>query len=477
MIFPKRLIEVSFPFKEIAAQDRYEDSAPSPAVGRALICAALWPDPAEDNCPQRFRHIAAKLMVDLAEQIRDGAPLVTSQDRRQRWEQISETTFENLTQPAARLALRDSLVDFVADFANSEAVEQPIFCETARFLTEVAHESLGGLPNSHPVVSASLVESRGLSLEALRIGAKLFATDLGSVIGDLNEAETKVQQLAEEPAHSANTYLLSLPDDSIQAFVMAFPEHASGASEEPSNEIDDAQKGLGIALSQGRRACVPPGIGLLVFDRTPMAVWERLLPTLIETGWIITTTWPVASNGSDCPPPGDDASPASAVYLVCRPREHLDGSVRTSDVGYWPDVIKESTERLRHYLPQLLDSDVTGLNAALICIGPALECFSRYTRVEKADGSQVPVEEYLDSVWSVIARLLLDFTGATIENAALDDLDAESRFKMLWRWMSCAGVGKSPPSGSDVERNSDCLGADIARRIEKGLEALDPVGG
>jgi len=78
--YPKRLIEVDLPIKRISAHSRREKSirhghistlhiwwARRPlAACRAVICAALWPDPADPLCPQDFRDQASKLITDFA---------------------------------------------------------------------------------------------------------------------------------------------------------------------------------------------------------------------------------------------------------------------------------------------------------------------------------------------------------------------------------------------------------------------------
>src|ERR1700726_3205243 len=79
--YPKRLIEVDLPIKRISTHARREKSirhghistlhiwwARRPlAACRAVICAALWPDPADELCPQDFRETARKLMAGWAE--------------------------------------------------------------------------------------------------------------------------------------------------------------------------------------------------------------------------------------------------------------------------------------------------------------------------------------------------------------------------------------------------------------------------
>jgi adenine-specific DNA methylase len=78
--YPKRLIEVDLPIKRISAHARREKSirhghistlhiwwARRPlAACRAVICAALWPDPADELCPHEFRQKASQVIMDFA---------------------------------------------------------------------------------------------------------------------------------------------------------------------------------------------------------------------------------------------------------------------------------------------------------------------------------------------------------------------------------------------------------------------------
>src|SRR3954467_15166284 len=77
MKYPKRLIEVDLPIKRISAHARREKSirhghistlhtwwARRPlAACRAVTCAALWPDPADQHCPPAFIQTARNEML------------------------------------------------------------------------------------------------------------------------------------------------------------------------------------------------------------------------------------------------------------------------------------------------------------------------------------------------------------------------------------------------------------------------------
>jgi hypothetical protein len=55
-------------------------------------------------------------------------------------------------------------------------------------------------------------------------------------------------------------------------------------------------------------------------------------------------------------------------------------------------------------MPRLADEGAVGADAIFACLGPALEIFSRYSRVETASGEVVPLREYLEQVWAAVAK-------------------------------------------------------------------------
>jgi len=172
MDYPKRLIEVDRPIKRISAHARREKSirhghistlhiwwARRPlAACRAVICAALWPDPADSICPQTFRDDAARLISEFAAKVYGTAALHATASRESfgQWEGIVKAREQGLAfdthDPAHLNKLRFTLLDFIADFANWDNSTVPAYLETARSLTAAAHEALGGEPGTRPLV-------------------------------------------------------------------------------------------------------------------------------------------------------------------------------------------------------------------------------------------------------------------------------------------------------------------------------------
>ena len=95
------------------------------------------------------------------------------------------------------------LLDFIADFANWDNSTDKAFLETARALTQAAHEALGGEPGSRPLVVDPFAGGGSIPLEALRVGADAFASDLNPVAVLLNKVVLEYipkygQKLADE---------------------------------------------------------------------------------------------------------------------------------------------------------------------------------------------------------------------------------------------------------------------------------------
>jgi putative DNA methylase len=193
-MYPKRLIEVDLPIKRISAHARREKSirhghistlhiwwARRPlAACRAVICAALWPDPADPLCSPAFVNEARKQM--LAWTTHDRQRLL-SEESRARFEKArrSPELFDDSKE------LRGALLDFIADFANWDSSTVREFLETSRTLTEFAHEGVGGVHGAHPLIADPFAGGGSIPLEALRVGADAFASDLNPVPVLLNK--------------------------------------------------------------------------------------------------------------------------------------------------------------------------------------------------------------------------------------------------------------------------------------------------
>ena len=199
------------------------------------------------------------------------------------------------------------------------------------------------------------------------------------------------------------------------------------------------------ALAEGRRVLAPDGIGVVVFANKSTAGWEALLQALLDAGWIITASWPIDTEMGTRLRAMNSAALASSVHLVCRPRENPDGTLK-EDVGDWRDVLAELPKRIHDWLPRLAKEGVVGADAIFSCLGPALEIYSRYSKVEKASGEVVLLGEYLVEVWAAVSREALNML---FEGADTTGFEEDARITAMWLWtLSTGSNGNSNGKGN-----------------------------
>lgn len=196
--YPKRLIEVDLPIKRISAHARRESGTSNGhikslhvwwarrplAACRAVICASLWFDPADEKCPESFRVGARDRMRSWG---KDHRTLMSSE---------SYEAFERANKDAKlyedNIYLRGLLLDFIADFANWDNSTNEHYLETSRALIDAAHIANGGEPGTRPLVVDPFAGGGAIPLEAVRVGADSFASDLNPIPVLLNKVVLKL---------------------------------------------------------------------------------------------------------------------------------------------------------------------------------------------------------------------------------------------------------------------------------------------
>ena len=222
------------------------------------------------------------------------------------------------------------------------------------------------------------------------------------------------------------------------------------------------------AFAEGRRALREDGIGSVIFAHKTTEGWEALLSGMIRGGWTITGSWPIATERPGRPRARESAALATSIHLVCRPRPE------GAPVGDWADVLQELPNRVANWMQRLQREGIRGADLVFACIGPALDVYSRYSRVETADGREVGLAEYLERVWEVVGREALEQVLGTAEaqarNGAAGALEEDARLTALFLWTlqstSEAASSKNGVEPDDDEGNDD--GDDTPRRKASG---------
>lgn len=233
----RRLIEVDLPIRRISEHARREKSirhghlstlhiwwARRPlAACRAVLCAALWPDPVDDLCPDAFRDDARDHMLRWAS---DHAGLASG-------ESLSRLVAvqKDRTRLDRNEELRAVLLDFIADFANWNNSSSGAYLHLARALTQKAHETMGGSPGTRPLVADPFAGGGAIPLEITRLGAEAFASDLNPVATLLNAVVVDyIPRHGEALAHAVRHWGKWIQSELQERVGRCYPDDASGST-------------------------------------------------------------------------------------------------------------------------------------------------------------------------------------------------------------------------------------------------------
>jgi putative DNA methylase len=364
--------------------------------------------------------------------------------------------------------------------------------------------------------------SGGLGVCVEKLAGGVSSASVGKVTGSVAMAAAQESPLGREAATCWFTdppYYDAIPYSDLSDFFFvwlkrALPGHPLLRDpEDPTNPLtpkiaeivqDETKRFEGLpkdrtffetqmakAFAEGRRVLRDDGIGCVVFAHKTTEGWEALLSGMIKGGWVITGSWPIATEMSTRLRARESAALATSVHLVVRPR--------TADsIGDWQSVARELPRRVREWMDRLQKEHVRGADLVFACIGPALEIYSRYAKVVDAEDRVIPLggdpeasephkRGYLAYVWETVARVALEQVLGSGQGRGAGSLEEDARLTALFLWTlqdsngiatgnGPAGEGDTEDEGEDDEEQSRAakkkgfsLIFDVARRFAQPL--------
>ena len=267
------------------------------------------------------------------------------------------------------------------------------------------------------------------------------------------------------------------PDNPLSPKIREAVQDETKVSDGQPKNREWFEKTMAEAFAEGRRVLHDEGIGAVVFAHKTTEGWEALLSGMIQGGWTITGSWPIATEMGSRLRAMDSAALATSIHLICRPRPE------DAPIGEWADVLRELPVRVGDWMQRLEAEGVRGADLVFACIGPALEIYSRYRRVETPDGHEVILPEYLERVWEVVGREALKQVLGTAEaqarNGAAGALEEDARLTALFLW-TMQSTAETADNGVASETDEDgetpqgrvswfSLPFDVARRFAQPL--------
>ena len=198
------------------------------------------------------------------------------------------------------------------------------------------------------------------------------------------------------------------------------------------------EAGMTRAFTRCREALRDEGRLVVVFANKQPDAWGTLVEALIRAGFVVTGSWPIQTEMINKVAGG--ARLASSVWIVCKKRA-------AARPGWDSSVLDDMRANITGKLRDFWDAGIRGPDFVWAATGPALEAFSRYPVVKKANAPNqlMTVSEFLREV----RRMVVDFVVGRVltdnDRDAATGLDDVTTYYLLHR--HDFGMGEAPVGG------------------------------
>lgn len=232
--------------------------------------------------------------------------------------------------------------------------------------------------------------------------------------------------------------------------------HEEGGAEEGKRRFEEM---ITKAFREIHRVLKPEGIACIVFAYKTTSAWETIINALLHSGLYLTASWPLHTEMKARLRAKESAALASSIYMVCRKRT-------TSETAYFNEIKPLLEERIQAKLEQFWNEGISGSDFFIAAIGPALEVFGRYEKVETYSGEEVSAKDLLELIRSIVSEYAL---SRIMKNVQLGGIDPETRFYLLWRW----AYNSARVPFDEARKLANAVGVELTEQWNKGFIKKD----
>jgi adenine-specific DNA methylase len=180
---------------------------------------------------------------------------------------------------------------------------------------------------------------------------------------------------------------------------------------------------MGQIFTECRRVLKDKGLMLLMFTHKTQEAWEALTRSLVDAGWMITSSFPVDSEFAESLHQKNKAAAASSIFLSCRKRklEQTAPALWTGLAGQ--GVQQQIRQVVKEALLEFVPLRLTPVDEMVAAYGRALRVLSQQWPVMDGDAAVGPIRA-MNEASRVVAEHQI--TRITRGRLAVDDLDPET---------------------------------------------------
>jgi putative DNA methylase len=189
---------------------------------------------------------------------------------------------------------------------------------------------------------------------------------------------------------------------------------------------------MALSLSEVHRVLKPHGQIVIVYAHKTTLGWTTLVEALRLSGFTVSEAWPLNTEMKSRLIAMETSALASSIFLVARKRNG-------AETGSYEDIVRPELEQIVHERVETLwDMGITGADLVIAAVGAGLRAFTRFARVEYANGEEVPAARFLTEVETVVLETILQRlskeVGGNGREYSLTGVDPATCFYILWRF-------------------------------------------
>ncbi len=203
------------------------------------------------------------------------------------------------------------------------------------------------------------------------------------------------------------------------------------------------------------RVLKPNGIATIVYTHKSTSGWETLINSMLDSGFVITASWPIHTEMTTRLRARESAALASSIYFVAR-------KIERKETGWYNEVKEEIKKHIYKKLERLWQEGVSGADFFIAAIGSSIEIFGKYEKVRDYEGNIIRADTLLDFVRDVVT----DYTVRQIlHNGIAGELSPLTKFYLLWRWT----YQEAKVHFDDARKLAQSTGIDLVKEWNKGF--------
>jgi putative DNA methylase len=214
------------------------------------------------------------------------------------------------------------------------------------------------------------------------------------------------------------------------------------------------EKAITLSFREIYRVLKPGGVSIIVYAHKTTAGWETMLNGLVEAGLVVTASWPLHTEKKGRLREIASAALASSIYMVCR-------KIERHPLGFWNELQPVIQARVEEKLAQFWRAGIAGGDFFISAIGPGMEEYSRYQRVETYSGEAISTEQLLTFIRKIATNFLVNHL---LKNVSAGAIDKEAQFYLTYRWTF---LDNKVPF-DDARKIASAEGVDLAQLWGKG---------